>query len=547
MDALVIVGEAPAPARLVARARHLLQVASGADLTSAIADLRVHLPRLVGVVGDGAHDVAVALHLAGLPVRLYTDVPGAYLDGIQVFTATDPNGDLEVADSLLDLIGNTPMVRLDRTARDLEATVLAKLEFMNPGGSSKDRPALRMVLEAERSGELQPGGTIVEPTSGNTGVGLAIVAARRGYRCVFVCPDKVAPDKIALLRAYGAEVVVCPTSVSPEHPESYYSVSDRLARELPNAWKPNQYHNPFNPAAQHDTTGPEIWAQTKGRITHFVAGVGTGGTISGIGRYLKEQNPKVVIVGADPEGSVYSGGSGRPYLVEGIGEDFWPSAYDPEVVDQVVAISDAESFATARRVTREEGILVGGSSGTAIAAALKVAQDLPPSAVVVVHVPDSGRGYLSKLYDDQWMAAHGFGHVNGVTVGDVLATRNPELPALVHTHPDETARSAVEIMREFSVSQLPVVSHEPPLQLGEVVGSVSERALMDRVYLDPGAFDRPVAEVMEAPLPTVGAGEPLTAAIERLELDPAVLVLDRGHPIGVITRSDALAALAAAR
>ena len=270
-----------------------------------------------------------------------------------------------------------------------------------------------MIEAAERDGRLQPGGTIVEPTSGNTGVGLAIVAARRGYRCVFVCPDKVATDKIAQLRAYGAEVVVCPTSVDPEHPDSYYSVSDRLARELPGAWKPDQYHNLDNPRSQYETTGPEIWKQTAGRVTHFVCGVGTGGTISGIGRYLKEQDPAIRIVGADPEGSVYSGGTGRPYLVEGIGEDFWPTTYDPSVVDEIVPISDAESFATARRVTREEGLLIGGSGGTAIAAALRVAEGLPPDAVVVVHIPDSGRGYLSKLYDDGWMADHGFLRVVG--------------------------------------------------------------------------------------------------------------------------------------
>jgi len=267
---------------------------------------------------------------------------------------------------VVDLIGRTPMVRMDRTARDLECTLLAKLEQFNPGGSSKDRPALAMIETAERVGLLQPGGTIVEPTSGNTGVGLAIVAARRGYRCVFVCPDKVATDKIALLRAYGAEVIVCPSSVPPEHPESYYSVSDRLVTEIPGAWKPDQYHNPDNPRAQYETAGPEIWQQTRGRVTHFVAGVGTGGTVSGIGRYLKEQNPAVQVIGADPEGSVYSGGSGRPYLVEGIGEDFWPTTYDPSVVDRIVPISDGDSFATARRVTREEGILLGGSGGTAI-------------------------------------------------------------------------------------------------------------------------------------------------------------------------------------
>jgi cystathionine beta-synthase len=302
---------------------------------------------------------------------------------------------MEVSHSLLDLVGDTPLVRLDRVGRDLACHFLAKLEFLNPGGSVKDRPAVAMVEAAERAGLLGPGGTIVEPTSGNTGVGLAIVAARKGYHCVFVMPDKIAAEKIDLLRAYGAEVVVCPTTVAPEHPDSYYSVSDRLAREIPGAYKPNQYQNADNPKAHETSTGPEIWRQTAGRVSHFVAGIGTGGTITGVGRYLKSQNPNVQIVGADPEGSVYSGGSGRPYLVEGIGEDFWPGTYDPTVVDNVLMVSDRDSFLTARRVTREEGILVGGSAGTAVWAGLQIARPLGPDDVVVVLIPDSGRGYLS--------------------------------------------------------------------------------------------------------------------------------------------------------
>jgi cystathionine beta-synthase len=376
-------------------------------------------------------------------------------------------------------------------------------------------------------------------------VGLAIVAARRGYNCIFVCPDKVGPEKIALLRAYGAEVVVCPTSVAPEHPESYYSVSDRLAREVPLAWKPDQYHNPHNPQAQHDTTGAEIWEQTRGRVTHFVAGIGTGGTVTGIGRYLKERNAAVQIIGADPDGSVYSGGSGRPYLVEGIGEDFWPSTYDPSVVDRVVAISDAQSFATARRVTRQEGLLLGGSGGTAVAAALVVGHDLPPDAVIVVLIPDSGRGYLSKIYNDAWMADYGFLQAAGTTVGDLLAARDPALPSLVHTHPDETVRQAIAILREYGVSQMPVVKHEPPVVLAEVVGGVTERDLMDSVFTDATMLERPVGEVMGAPLPTIGAGEQVHVAVGRLEGASALVVLDRGHPVGVITRSDVLATLAA--
>ncbi len=540
----MVVGDATPPSRLLARARRTQHVTPGEPLITLIADLRGHIPRRVGVLGRGdeAGPVARELHERGLPVVLHTDDDVTVPD-VPTQRVSEAGAPMDVADDLVALIGNTPMMRLDRTARDVDCHLLAKLELYNPGFSSKDRPALAMIESAERDGRLQPGGTIVEPTSGNTGVGLAIVAARRGYSCIFVCPDKVAPDKIAQLRAYGAEVIVCPTSVDPSHPDSYYSVSDRLAREVPGAWKPDQYHNPDNPQSQYDTTGPEIWAQTRGRITHFVCGVGTGGTITGIGRYLKEQNPAVRTIGADPEGSVYSGGTGRPYLVEGIGEDFWPSTYDPSVVDEVIAVSDATSFATARRVTREEGLLIGGSGGTAIAAALQVATGLPADAVVVVHIPDSGRGYLSKLYDDGWMADHGFLRAAGPTVGDLLRGRDPDLPSLVHTHPDETVRQAIEILREFEVSQMPVVKHEPPVVLAEVIGAVSERELLQASVADPGALDRPVGDVMGPPLPTIGIGEPISLAASRLEQASAALVLDGGHPVGVITRSDVLSSL----
>ncbi|MEY2469803.1 MAG: cystathionine beta-synthase [Actinomycetota bacterium] len=448
--------------------------------------------------------------------------------------------EMEVADSLLDLVGNTPMVRLDRMGKDLSCQLIAKLEFLNAGGSVKDRPAVAMIDAAERDGLLKPGGTIVEPTSGNTGVGLAIVAARRGYRCVFIMPDKMAPEKIALLRAYGAEVIVCPTAVNPDHPDSYYSVSARLAQEIPNAFKPDQYSNQANPQSHFDSTGPEIWRQTAGRITHFVAGIGTGGTISGVGRYLKTQNTNVQIVGADPEGSVYSGGSGRPYLVEGIGEDFWPTTYDPDVVDRVVMVSDRDSFLTARRVTREEGILVGGSTGTAVWAAIELGRELSSDDVVVVLVPDSGRGYLSKLYNDGWMADFGFLGSSGQTVGDVLMRKGADLPALVHMHPDETVRSAIGILREFGVSQMPVFSHEPPVVAAEVRGAVHERELLDAAFKDPGVLDRPLEDVMSPALPTVGSGETVELAVQRLENAPAVLVLDGGHPVGIVTRSDLL-------
>jgi cystathionine beta-synthase len=359
---------------------------------------------------------------------------------------------VKYANSVIDLIGNTPLVKLGRVTEGISATVLAKVEYLNPGGSVKDRIAVRMVDAAEASGALKPGGTIVEPTSGNTGVGLALVAQQRGYSCVFVCPDKVSEDKRNVLKAYGAEVVVCPTAVSPEHPDSYYSVSDRLVREIEGAWKPDQYSNPDNPASHYATTGPEIWADTDGRVTHFVTGVGTGGTITGTGRYLKEvsadrESGPVVVVGADPEGSVYSGGTGRPYLVEGVGEDFWPTAYDPDVPDLIVAVSDADSFAMTRRLAREEGLLVGGSCGMAVVAALEVAKDLRPDDVVVVLLPDSGRGYLTKIFNDRWMASYGFVAADvEATVADVLRGKSGDLPALVHTHPNETVRDAIEIM-----------------------------------------------------------------------------------------------------
>src|SRR6195952_1361623 len=372
---------------------------------------------------------------------------------------------MRIAGHVSELIGNTPLVRLNSVVPEGAAVVAAKIEYLNPGGSSKDRIAVKMIDAAEASGELKPGGTIVEPTSGNTGVGLALVAQRRGYKCVFVCPDKVGEDKRNVLRAYGAEVVVCPTAVPPEDPDSYYSVSDRLVREIVGAWKPDQYSNPEGPASHYATTGPEIWADTDGKITHFVAGIGTGGTITGAGRYLKEVSEgRVRVIGADPEGSVYSGGTGRPYLVEGVGEDFWPAAYDPTVADEIVAVSDADSFMFTRRLAREEGLLVGGSCGMAVAAALRVAERLTEDDVVVVLLPDGGRGYLSKIFNDGWMASYGFLSRDGhITVGDVLRRKSGQLPSMVHTHPNETVRDAVEIMHEYGVSQMPVVSAEPPV------------------------------------------------------------------------------------
>ena len=539
MDVLVVVGNAPPPERLAARAAHVLRV-DAPDLTpQTIAALRNRIPRDVGVVGDRAEAAAVALHNAGLPVTLYSDTT-IEMHGARVLPLTDSGPPMEAADSLLDLVGNTPLVRLDRIGRDLSCHLLAKLEFLNAGGSVKDRPAIAMVEAAEAAGLLKEGGTIVEPTSGNTGVGLAIIAARRRYKCIFVMPDKMSQEKIGLLRAYGAEVVVCPTTVAPDHPDSYYSVAKRLVSEIPGAFQPDQYHNPANPAAHEASTGPEIWRQTAGRVTHVVAGIGTGGTISGVGRYLKTQNRDIKIVGADPEGSVYSGGSGRPYLVEGIGEDFWPDTYDASVLDQVVMVSDRDSFLTARRVTREEGILVGGSTGTAVWAALEVGRHLGPEHVVVVIVPDSGRGYLSKLYNDEWLADFGFLRAGGQTANDVLARKDPQLPALVHVHPDERVRDVIAVLHEFAVSQVPVVKAEPPLAAAEVVGAVHDRDLMELAFQDPAVLDREVGDVMGPPLPSLGGGEPVELAVERLQVAPAVLVLDAGHPVGILTRSDLL-------
>ncbi|MGC4804339.1 cystathionine beta-synthase [Micromonospora sp. DT233] len=453
---------------------------------------------------------------------------------------------MQYYDNVVEMIGNTPLVRLRNVTEGIRATVLAKVEYLNPGGSVKDRIALRMVEDAEEAGILKPGGTIVEPTSGNTGVGLALVAQLKGYRCVFVCPDKVSQDKQDVLRAYGAEVVVCPTAVAPEDPRSYYNVSNRLAREIPGAWKPDQYSNPANPRSHYETTGPELWEQTGGELTHFVTGVGTGGTISGIGRYLKEASAgRVKIVGADPEGSVYSGGTGRPYLVEGVGEDFWPETYDRSVADEIVEVSDKASFEMTRRLAREEGLLVGGSCGMAVVAALEVARRAAPEDVIVVLLPDSGKGYLSKIFNDTWMARYGFLDNSGSepTVADALAGKPGGLPELVHVHPTETVRDAIDYMREYGVSQLPVLKAEPPVVTGEVAGSIAERDLLDALFTGQAHLHDTIERHMAEPLPMIGGGQPVSEAVAMLEKSDAALVLVDGKPKGVLTRQDLLAHL----
>jgi cystathionine beta-synthase len=451
---------------------------------------------------------------------------------------------MHVLDTFLDAMGNTPLVRLHSVTRGLAPTVLAKLEMLNPGGSVKDRIGIRMIEDAERRGLLLPGGTIVEPTSGNTGHGLAIAAAIRGYRCIFVMPDKMSAEKIALLRAYGAEVVITPTSVPRESPESYYAVADRLASEIPGAFQPNQYFNQVNPETHEATTGPEIWDQTGGRIDVFVAGVGTGGTITGVGRYLKRVKPEVTIVGADTEGSVYTGDDPRPYLTEGIGEDFWPETFDPAIVDRWVRVPDRDAFLTARAVTRQEGILVGGSAGSAVYAALAVARDYGPDATIVVLLPDTGRQYLSKVYSDAWMRQYGFLEApETITVEQVLSAKGDELPPLITVRAHDKVRQAVDVLQANGISQAPVV-REDSTDVAQFVGSIRDRELLERVFRDPDALQADVAEVMAPPIPAVERDASVDEAFAELERAPAVLVSAGGNVLGVLTRSDLLDFLA---
>jgi cystathionine beta-synthase len=452
-----------------------------------------------------------------------------------------------IQDSILDTIGHTPLVRLSRMAAGLVPEVVAKLETFNPGGSIKDRVAVALIEAGERDGLLTPGGTIVEPTSGNTGTGLAIAARLKGYRVIAVMPDKMSREKMDLLRAYGAEVVVAPTDVAPDSPQSYYRVADRLTAEIPGAFQPNQYFNPANPQAHYESTGPELWEQTGGRITHLVAGVGTGGTITGTVRYLREHKPDLVVIGADPEGSIYSGGAEnvRPYLVEGVGEDFWPQTFDPSVVDRWVTVSDRDAFLTTRRLAALEAILAGGSGGLAVHAALQVAAEIDdPHAMIAVILPDGGRSYLSKIYSDAWMRQYGFlERGNQLLVGDVLRRKRDagEMPSLVTVETHRRVRDAVALLHEHRVSQLPVVSAHDP---ATVVGAIGERGLLKHAAADPALLEAEIVEVMEPPFPAVSTADPVREAVELLVGDQqALLVIEDGRPAGLVTRTDLLEAL----
>jgi cystathionine beta-synthase len=446
---------------------------------------------------------------------------------------------LSYCQTALDAIGHTPLVKLNKVVDGARCLVLAKVEYVNPGGSVKDRPAVAMLEAAERDGLLRPGGTIVEPTSGNTGTGLAMAAAIRGYRCILVMPDKMSREKIDLLRAYGAEVVITPTNVPPDSPESYYGVANRLAAEMPGAFQPNQFHNHDNPDAHYHTTGPEIWEQTGGEITHFVAGLGTGGTISGTARYLKQQNPAIHVVGADPEGSIYSGDLPRSYAVEGIGMSYLPETVDLRVIDEMVRVSDRDSFLMARRITREEGLLVGGSSGTAAVAAVRLAQTLDEDAIVVVILPDSGRGYMSKIFNDDWMIANGFlaDAKRRATVGDVLRGKTP-LPSLITVRHDDTVKIALDLLRQYEISQIPV------MQGGEQVGSINDVGIMQSVFDHADILHQPVSEVMGRAFPMLEQFEEIERAYKLLTLaNSAIVVTDDAEPIGVLTRQDIISFL----
>ena len=450
---------------------------------------------------------------------------------------------MQVYDSILDAVGHSPLIRLRRIGRGVRPTILGKAEHLQPGGSIKDRIGISMIAAAEQAGLLKPGGTIVEPTAGNTGTGLAQAACVKGYKCIFVMPDKVSQEKIALLKAYGAEVVITPTAVPRESPESYYAVADRLTREIPGACQPNQFANPANPEAHYRTTGPEIWAQTQGKVDAFVAGLGTGGTISGAGRYLKEQKPEIMVVGVDPEGSIYSGDTPKPYKVEGIGQSFIPETADLAVIDRWVRVGDRDSFLTARRLAREEGLLVGGSSGTAVYGALQVAQELDESKTIVVILSDTGRNYLSKIFSDDWMRQNGFlERFPARRVADaVMVRKRGELPPLVYALPRQKVGEAIDTMQRYGISQMPVFEETQPLTLAAMIGSIEERDLLDRIYRDPEKVEADVSTAMGPPFPIVEDSSDVETAFEQLLHGANALVVAHNEvPVGLITRLDLL-------
>jgi cystathionine beta-synthase len=436
--------------------------------------------------------------------------------------------------NVLETIGRTPLIRLNRTVDHLAPSIYAKVESFNPGGSAKDRVALRMIDEAERAGLLKPGGTVIEATAGNTGLGLALVSAVRGYRCIFVLPDKMSADKVRLLRAYGAEVVITPSNVAPDSTESYNGVASRLAREIPGSWRAGQFTNLANPQSHYDTTGPEIWEQTEGRVSVFVAAAGTGGTLSGTGRYLKDRNPRIRVIGADIEGSILSGGTPKAWKVEGIGEDFVPSTLNAHVIDEWIRVSDAESFFNARKVAREEGILLGGSSGTALTAAFKYAMRCSVDDEVVVLCPDTGRNYLSKMYDDFWMAQNGFLDLTPerTTAGDLLTALNRD-GQLIYLLPDDSLHRAAQTFREHGISQLPVVDN------GKMIGAVQEITIVHALHRGVASNTVRLREVMARPLPEIDTAT-LLEEVYRLLLSgsAAVAVTREGRLSGLITRSD---------
>jgi cystathionine beta-synthase len=445
--------------------------------------------------------------------------------------------------TILETVGHTPLIKLNKVSAGLKPLILAKVEAFNPGGSIKDRPAARMVEAAEKAGLLKPGGTIVEPTSGNTGTGLAQIAAVKGYRCILVCPDKVAVEKINLLKAYGAEVVIVPTSVSANSPESYYSVANKLTNEIPGAFQPNQFANPDNPESHYLTTGPEIWEATDGKVTCFVGGMGTGGTVSGTAKFLKEKNPKIKIVGVDPEGSIYSGDMPGSYKVEGIGEDFIPRTVNLKLIDEIIRVSDKESFTLARRLAREEGILVGGSSGTACSAALRVAQTMSEQDVIVVLMPDGGRGYLSKVFSDEWMRASGFLPSTGESfyVSDLLdrKAKRSKLPGMIVVRPEETVQRAIELMQEYQIDQLPVITKE-----GQNVGMINDVITMNVVYERRDPSQVAIQNVMGRPFAQFEKNAEIDQVYKAFKLGTAMIVVtDQHKATGVLTKFDMMAHL----